>query len=132
MTGRADRSAPAACSDPLEDAELEDVWRSLGDELDRRRQDLLMTRMQLLRRRGVPLRVIAAGPVHGAARLGFADGTALLVRADGHAALATALLVRSAPIRIDGHWRGTDGTVARLSWPGHQVEVAVLGLDQPD
>lgn len=105
----------------------------LTAELDARRQQLLLHRLGVLQGRGVPIRVVSAAPVAGAVRLGFADGTFLLVRTTGRTdGLATALLLQARSVRISDHWADEPGCMARLCWGEHAVDVEVLGLDQPD
>lgn len=105
----------------------------LTAELESRRQQLLLRRLQVLQGRGVPIRVVSAAPVAGAVRLGFADGTFLLVRTTGRTSgLAAALLLRARSVRVSDHWADEPGPMARLCWGEQAVEVEVLGLDQPD
>lgn len=111
----------------------EDLLADIALEFERQRRALLLERLQVLQRRRVPLRVLRAAPVAGTVRLGFADGTALLVRAEGRGdALAAALLLRRQAVRVGRHWVDVQGPVARLCWVGQSLDVRVLGLDQPD
>ncbi|RCK69518.1 hypothetical protein DT076_11675 [Desertihabitans brevis] len=125
-----DRREEASALPPLELG-----WDLDADarELEQRRASLLMSRLQVLQARRVPLRVLSASPVSGVARLGFADGTALLVRVNRRGdTLATAVLVRRRSVRLCRYWRDVDGPRALLGWDDHRLEVLVTGVDQPD
>ncbi|SDE55658.1 hypothetical protein SAMN04489747_3735 [Auraticoccus monumenti] len=130
------RRRPRRAPDPLGADPLDALvpWEDpLTAELDARREQLLLARLGVLQRRGVPIRVVSAAPVAGAVRLGFADGTFLLVRTTGRShGLASALLLRARSVRVSEHWSDGPGPMARLCWGDNAVDVVVLGLDQPD
>lgn len=121
--------------DPVEASEIEAmlsaVSTGVGDLALR-----LSWRLNPLVQRCVPARVIEAGPVPFAARLRFADGTAVVVKSavpGDVGVLAVAMRrgsVKPAACRTDA-----DGATRLVfTWPGRHRDLSlrVVGLDQPD
>jgi hypothetical protein len=96
----------------------------------------LSLRLQPLVQRGVPPRVIEAAPAPRAARLRFADGTAVLVKATVPGELgALALTMRHGSLKPSGWSTGPDGSAHLLlsfSAEHRLLSLHVVGLDQPD
>ncbi|HYA45878.1 MAG TPA: hypothetical protein VED59_09730 [Acidimicrobiales bacterium] len=96
----------------------------------------LSSRLQPLVQRGIPPRVIEAAPVPHAARLRFADGTAVVVRGvvPGDVGVL-AVAMRRGSVKTAAHATSPEGkTRLLLTWPGARrgLWLYVLGLDQPD
>lgn len=102
------------------------------EEVPRRRM-LLDSRLELLRERRVPVRAIRRAPGSGTARLGFADGTVLLVDAEPGVLISVAVAMTRHPVCLGSwHWTGRRHDLT-LSWqPDGRVHVRAVGLDQPD
>lgn len=99
---------------------------------------LLVIRLEDLIRRRTPVRRLTAGPVQRTARLMFADGATLLVRArrPGSSAAVAKATLAGAPVLLESWRRERDGFVLILSVVGRRRtarhEVLLLGADQPD
>ena len=121
-----------------EPTEVEEVGSILA-AVDTDRRDFsvrLASRLHPLVRRGVPPRVIERAPVRRAARLRFADGTTVLVKAAVPGEFGTlAVVMRRGSLKPVAFTTDRDGGAhLLLSCPGdqHRVSVHVVGLDQPD
>jgi hypothetical protein len=110
-------------------------FAAIEADLARDRDLRLAYRLRPLVERGTPVRVVEAVPALGAARIRFADGTAVLVHGDGPGDLGVlASWVRCGSVlpcacALDGN-----GTHLVLRSPGRhrQLGVRVAGLDQPE
>ena len=140
LTGRSSRarSSLLATSEGINPVEAAEIDAMLG-VVDANQLDLalrLSWRLRTLVQRSVPPRVIGAAPVPRAARLGFADGTTVLVKSAVPGDLGVLAVAM---------WRGSvnaaactadpDGSTYLLfTWPGghHGLSLQVVGLDQPD
>ena len=96
----------------------------------------LWCRLNPLVQRCVPARAIEAAPVPRAARLRFADGTAVIVTSVVPGDVGTlALAMRRGSVKATACGAGPDGAT-RLVFicPGghRELSLRVLGLDQPD
>ncbi len=118
--------------------EVEEVGALLA-AVDTDRRDFalrLSSRLGPLVRRGVPPRVIEGAPVPRAARLRFADGTTVLVKAAVPGDLgALAVIMRRGSLKPAAFTTDRDGGAhLLLSCPGEHrgVSLHVVGLDQPD
>lgn len=119
---------------PQDEAELVHAFQSVDRELGAAREKLLAARLEVLRRRQVPARGVRQVPGADAARLAFADGTVLIVRARKAGDLyvmAVSLVEHPVCVRDVRHEEGN--TVVQMVWPPHgHLELQVLGLDQAD
>lgn len=107
---------------------------SMTEQASRTTEQLILSRVQPVVRRRVPVRGVVAAPSLGTVRVRFADGTTVLCRGDkpGNAAILSAAVMRcsvtarcvvdDAGPRLDFVWKG------RL----RPLSVHVAGLDQPD
>lgn len=94
----------------------------------------LVTRLEQVRARGVPLRGAEAFGTDGVVRLRFADGTAVLVRGNERGSLSTVAVavVRSIPVLLSDVHDDGRAVRAEFRWnQRHHVGVEVLGYDQP-
>lgn len=100
------------------------------------RVDRLQVLLPDLVARGVPARLVEAGPVEGVGRLRMADGTAFLVTAVDPGALGRLLraLAGKRPVVVGSWSRTREGLVLTMRGvPGrHPVRLLVVGRDQPD
>ena len=121
--------------DPADAAELDERFSAVEAEQAVERNRRLVLELQPLVDRRVPARSIERAPGVGAARIRFADGTAVVVRgvARGDVGVLAALMHRRA-VPPEACSSGADGTRLTFGWPGRRqrVSVVVTGLDQPD
>lgn len=137
LVRRARSSPPAVDGEPaaaLEDAELEALFRDVIAESGESVHTLLDTRLELLKRRRVPVRAVRSVQGLPDARLRFADGTVLLARAEDPGSLIdVAVHLRSCHVVLASWSRGADSTTTRLllTWePEGAATVLAVGLDQ--
>jgi hypothetical protein len=106
------------------------------DAEDRRhRDDRLAARLSLVVERRVPLRVVEAVPGLRAARIRFADGTAVLARGFTPGDIGVlASWVRARSVVAVACRAGTAGVQLVFRAPGsrHGLAVGVIGFDQGD
>lgn len=121
--------------DPHEASEIDAMLNAVSADVS----DLalrLTWRLNPLVQRSVPARAIEAAPVPQAARLRFADGTAVVVRSAVPGDVGVlALAMRRGSVRPAACATGPDGATRLVfTWPGgrHGLSLRVLGLDQPD
>ena len=113
------------------DAMLTAVSAGLGDLASR-----LSWRLNPLVQRCVPARAIETAPGPFAARLRFADGTAVVVKSAAPGDVGVlALAMRRGSVRPAACTTDSDGAIRLVfTWPGwhRDLSLRVLGLDQPD
>jgi hypothetical protein len=113
-----------------------DVRFAAVDAEDRRDRDArLVARLGLVVERRVPLRVVEAVPGLRAARIRFADGTAVLARGFTPGDIGVlASWVRARSVVAIACPAGTAGVqlVFRAPGPHHGLAVRVIGFDQAD
>jgi hypothetical protein len=121
--------------DPADAADLDARFTAVEAEQAVERNRRLALKLQPLVDRRVPARSIERAPGVGAARIRFADGTAVFVRgvASGDVGVLAALMHRRA-VPPEACSADADGTRLTFGWPGRRqrVSVVVTGLDQPD
>jgi hypothetical protein len=131
---RPDRGAPLGhASDEI--AELEERFAAVESEEARDRDRRLARRLDALVARQVPVRVVEAVPAAGAARLRFADGTAVFAR--GAVAGDVGLLaswVNDGSVSPARCSTGAGGTSLEFASPVRRrsVSIIVTGFDQPE
>lgn len=121
--------------DPVEASDIEAmlsaVSAGVGDVALR-----LSWRLNPLVQRCVPARAIEAAPGPFAARLRFADGTAVVVKSAAPGDVGVlALAMRRGSVRPAACTTDSDGAIRLVfTWPGwhRDLSLRVLGLDQPD
>ena len=121
--------------DPVQASEIEAMLSTVSagaNDLALR----LWCRLNPLVQRCVPARAIEAAPVPRAARLRFADGTAVIVKSAVPGDVGVlGLAMRRASVIATACSTGPDGaTWLVFSCPGghRELSLRVLGLDQPD
>jgi hypothetical protein len=121
--------------DPSDTADLDARFSAVEAEQAEERNRRLARDLQPLIDRRIPARSIERAPGVGAARIRFADGTAVFVRgvASGDVGVLAALMHRRA-VPPEACAATADGTRLTFGWPGRRqrVSVVVTGLDQPD
>lgn len=95
---------------------------------------LAQAKLEIVGRRNSPVRRLSAAPIHGTARMGFADGTTVIVRAPhpgdlGWVAIQVARRVR---VQLSGLERGPGGLFITLRIGSRRLIMEVLGPDQSD
>lgn len=127
---------PRNPDDPLDhlvDDELAAAFEAAAAE---HRAALFHTLIELLDRvrlRGAPVRGV--GRFRGqAARLRFADGTAVLATggARGDLAMVAMAVARQRPVLLTDVFDAGSDVHAVLQWDDHRAEIIVLGRDQPE
>jgi hypothetical protein len=120
--------------DPADAADLDRRF-ARADDASRTRDDVVASRLEVVRRRVVPVRLVEPVPGLGASRVRFADGTTVI----GHGVAAGDMGVLVAAVRhhavhVESCRRQPDGMHVQLAWPGAPggLGVVVTGLDQPD
>ncbi|MGJ6980905.1 hypothetical protein ACSDQ9_10320 [Aestuariimicrobium soli] len=91
-----------------------------------------LRQLGLVASRVTPVRVVTRFG-EGVARLQFADHSAILVDAHGPQTRVGELamaVARQRPVTVVAARCDDDGVVARFEWPGHTLDVRVLGIDQ--
>lgn len=121
--------------DPGDAADLDRRFAALVEADARARNDVVAFRLDLVRRRAVPVRVVEPVRSLGASRVRFADGTTVI----GHGVIAGDMGVLVAAVRhhavhVASCQRQADGMHVVFRWPGASsgLAVVVTGLDQPD
>lgn len=136
---RGRRRAGAASADapgPV-DADLQERLSAVDREGAEAVREIVERRLRVLHRRRVPLRALRAVAGMQTARLGFADGTALLATPYRPGDLLdVAAHLRGGHVLV-ASWRpddrpeaGRGRLVVELTWPGGRTELVVSGLDQ--
>jgi hypothetical protein len=120
--------------DPADAAELDRRF-ALAHDAASTRDDVVATRLEVVRRRAVPVRLVEPVPGLGASRVRFADGTAVI----GHGVVAGDMgvlvaAVREHAVHVESCRREPDGMHVLFAWRGAPsgLGVVVTGLDQPD
>ena len=116
-------------------AELEAAFAAVEAEALAARRKLVRVRLESLRSHHVPLRRVTTSPGPGVARLGFADGTGVLARAQRSGDFATIVrLHHRGGLVVTGYADHPDGVVVALetSVGRGRCELVVVGLDQSD
>ena len=95
----------------------------------------LLRDLSMVQSRGTPLRGAERYGSDGAVRLRFADGMSVLARGDGKGGLgfAAVAVVRGSSVLLTGIHDDGRHLRAALVWKGgRQVEIEIIGSDQPD
>ena len=134
---RRDGRRPRGPDPVLDPADASDLDRrfALVDDAVSTRDDIVASRLEVVRRRAVPVRVVEPVPSLGASRVRFADGTAVI----GHGVVAGDMgvlvaAVRDHAVHVESCRREPDGMHVLFAWPGARavLGVVVTGLDQPE
>lgn len=120
----------------LEMAEIEARFAEVLGETGEVARSVLHHRLDLLRRRGVPLRAIHAATGLPGARLCFADGTVVLTRPhQPDVLLDVAIQLHRRPVVLAAWAEQEELTALILEWGSgeeQQAELLAVGLDQED
>jgi hypothetical protein len=120
---------------PAQAAEIEAMFASV-DAGGRALALRLAVKLGPLVQRGVPPRMLEPAPVAKAARLRFADGTTVVVKATSPGDLAVlAMAMQRGSLRPTACLSGPDGGAwLQLRGPDgrYRLSIRVVGLDQPD
>ena len=95
---------------------------------------LAQAKLETVGRRNSPVRSMRAAPIHGTARMGFGDGTVVIVRAPhpgdlGWVAIQVARRVR---VQLSGLERDRRGLFITVRIGSRRLLLEVLGPDQSD
>jgi hypothetical protein len=120
--------------DPMDLAELEELFGRADAEERAVHDSLLCTRLDLVLARKVPVRRVTASAVRGAATVGFADGTAITVASCRPAEGGVLLMWTSHSRVVLDRYHHEDGRLLltfRKDGRRERMDVVALGLDQP-
>ncbi len=115
-------------------ADLDARFAAVAQEHAREIDELLASRLRPLVVRGVPVCRVEPIPFLRAARVSFADGTALVAKGAVPGDLGVlAAALRAHRVRPWSWSSGQTGTRLELGWKGdrHRLSLVVTGLDQP-
>ncbi|OYO25164.1 hypothetical protein CGZ93_01530 [Enemella dayhoffiae] len=121
--------APTDTEDLPADSEVDAAFERVDRELT---VSALASRLDPVIRRRVPLRAIRAAPARGATRLGFADGTVILVRSQGGELARLALRVGTESVRLVACRPSGRQAELEFSTDLGTVTALAIGLDQDD
>lgn len=115
-------------------AHLDESLGSLGTEMSNSALILAHAKLEVVGRRNSPVRRLTAAPIQGTARMSFADGTTVIVRAPhpgdlGWVAIQVARRVR---VQLSGLEHGPEGLFITVRIGSRRLLLEVLGPDQSD
>lgn len=120
------------------DPKVDDLARSFARieaELRGDLDSLLALRLGTTLSRGSPLRRVGPAPAQHSARLGFADGLAVIAHAPDQTSILRLLVPmhRGVSVLLDAVGRTDDGVEIVLRWARtHRAQLLVTGFDQVD
>ncbi|MFT3861561.1 hypothetical protein [Micropruina sp.] len=113
--------------------ELAELGRRMEQEFGVAPVQILLDRLGIVTRRNVPLRSVRPGPARGLARICFADGTTVQVRARQVGDLGQlAVTAITEKVWVSDYRAENSNVVLDLNWNRGRVSVLAVGLDQAD
>lgn len=95
---------------------------------------ILVHHLRVVQQRGVRIAALRPSPIEHTARLVFADGTVVMIRADGAQVLpdVAVRLVRGERVHLTDVLPGPDAVRLELATQQRRVQVTATGFDQAD